>query len=231
MALRWAVGLTTVPKRRHDLLPRTLASLKAAGFQKDIHLFVDGDCDGASWRQEFGLEVTTRWPAVLTVGNWILSMMELYVRVPNAHRYMIVQDDLVTCRNAKEYLERCPYPDKSYGNLYTFPQNQALCPSGYTGWYPSNQRGLGALALIFDRPTLMLLLTSPHLVRKPADAAYGWRSIDGAIVESMTQLGITEYVHNPSLVQHTGVQSTMIGMPHPLAPSFPGETFDALSLL
>jgi hypothetical protein len=37
--VRWTHGATTIPGRSDDLLPRTLASLKAAGFV----------CPGCSW--------------------------------------------------------------------------------------------------------------------------------------------------------------------------------------
>ncbi len=74
---RWAYGVTTVPVREDRLLPKTLASLRAAGFDKP-RLFVDGVRNAWDWEQKFGLEVTARWPHVLTAGNWVLSMYELY---------------------------------------------------------------------------------------------------------------------------------------------------------
>jgi hypothetical protein len=38
-------------------------------------------------------------------------------------------------------------------------------------------------------------------------------------------------VHHPSLVQHTGDVSAMGNRPHQKASSFPGEEYDALTLL
>lgn len=234
----WAYGVTTVPSRRGRLLPATLQSLKGAGFDKP-QLFVDGDSDTRSWEREFGLSVTGRFPAVRTAGNWILSMNELYIRNPHAIYYAMFQDDLIACQNLRQYLETCPYPNRGYWNLFTFPENQALVPIDrrhqakevpFQGWYPSNQRGLGAVGLVFRRDALLILLQQPHLVERAMDPNRGWRAIDGGIVSSMKKAGFKEYVHSPSLIQHSGEVSTMENLPHPLAPSFPGEAFNAISL-
>jgi hypothetical protein len=103
---------------------------------------------------------------------------------------------------------------------------------GRKGWYESDQLGKGAVALIFDRPSLTTLLSSPYLATRPQDLKRGWKSIDGGIVISMKNAGWQEYVHNPSLVQHQGDQTTVEGNKHhPKATSFPGEAFDAMDLL
>ncbi len=45
---RWMYGVTTTPTREEDLFPRTLASLKNAGFDNPW-LFIDG-CDDRQGR-------------------------------------------------------------------------------------------------------------------------------------------------------------------------------------
>lgn len=233
-ALRWACGVTAVPQRRYDLLPRTLASLAAAGFPPP-RLFVDGTDDGPGWAASFGLEVTARWPRVNAVNSWVLALWELYARDPRADRYALFQDDLVCVRNLRAYLEACPYPERAYLNLYTFASNQSIAPLGpggkqRPGWYESNQLGRGAVALVFSREAAVTLLASRNTVDKPASVR-GHKSLDGMVVTSMQLAGWREYVHSPSLTQHTGEASTMGNMPHQPAPSFPGEGFDALELL
>lgn len=235
--IKWAYGVTTVPSRLKDLLPRTLGSLAAAGFDKP-RLFIDGafPLDAQRYRERFNLETTSRGPEVRTAGNWVLSIYELYYREPTADRFAIFQDDMVTYRRLREYLEVVPYPDKGYLNLYTFPSNQGLCPTGkdgrpHIGWYKSNQYGRGAVALIFSREALVTLLSSPYLAARPQDCTRGHKSIDGGILESMKAAGWVEYVHNPSLVQHTGTLSSMGNKPHKLALSFRDEDLDAMDLL
>jgi hypothetical protein len=229
MRAKWSYGITTVLSRRHDLLPRTLASLCSAGFPEP-RLFVDGaDAKDAAWyASEFGLPVTARYPAIRTFGNWFLSLAELYIREPTATRYAVFQDDFVTYRNLRQYLESCEYPPRGYWNLYTFPSNQTLAKG--LGWYASNQFGRGAVALVFDRETVKTLLASQHMVERPEDCTRGWRAVDGGVVTALKKAGWTEYVHNPSLTQHTGQISSMGNRPHLQATSFRGEEYDALEL-
>lgn len=235
--IRWAYGLTTVPERREDLLPHTLASLQRAGFDKPW-LFIDGENNRGWWERNYpDYELTLRWPKVRTHGNWILSLYELYLRKPEADRYAVFQDDFVTYKNLRYYLEKLPYPDNGYLNLYTFPINQRLCPQvGQTGrqavgWYRSNQLGKGAVALIFNKKAAMKVLAADHMVDRVQNPQRGHIAVDGGIVDSMRKAGFTEYVHNPSLVQHTGLVSSMGNSRHDLATSWRGEEFDAMQLL
>ena len=138
----------------------------------------------------------------------------------------------MTYKNLKEYLEKIDLPETGYFNLYTFPENQRLCPKGDPiGWFLSNQRGRGAVALVFHHDAMIKMLISAHMVDRPHSPKRGWRAVDGGIVDSMKKAGIKEYVHNPSLVQHTGLISSMKNKKHSLAVSFKGEEFDALDLL
>jgi hypothetical protein len=209
-----------------------------------------GDDDAPSWRREFGLEVTARSPAVLIHGAWVLALTETFIRDPQAERFCVFQDDILAVRNLRQYLERCPYPDgpanaarkPGYWNLYQSPSNAHIAPGG-TGFYPSNQLGKGALALVFSREAVITLLSSRHLVERPCDPHRGWRCVDGGIVDSFKKAGWAEYVHGPSLVVHTGKISTVdkrggrggkgrhVWPPYYDQTTFPGTDFDALSLL
>lgn len=232
--LTWSYGVTTVPSRMGGLLPRTLESLSRAGFDQP-RLFVDG-CDAELERQyrgRFKLQLTSRNPAVRTFGNWVLALWELYVREPLSDRYAIFQDDMITVRNLRGYLESMDYPKNGYLNLYTFPENEKVAEKREvrTGFFESNQRGRGAVALVFSREAVQVLLSARHLADRPTDPQRGWRAIDGGIVSSFNKAGWREFCHTPSLVQHIGDKSSMGNRQHPEAPTFPGEDFDALDLL
>lgn len=229
----WAYGVTTVPRRRDTYLPTTLKSLAAGGFNHP-RLFVDGD-DSPRWKS-FGLPVTYRpKPRLNIFGNWILALWELYLRDSGADRYAIFQDDVIACRSLRQYLSRAPYPEKGYCNLYTFPENERRVGNGMLGWFRSNQRGRGALGIVLSRQAVTVLLSSRHLATRPGpenpDPARRRMLVDGAIVTAMRKAGWKEYCHMPSLVQHIGRRSTKGGGSHPLAPSFPGEKFDATEIL
>jgi len=222
--IKWSYGVTTVPLRVNDLLPRTLDSLAAAGFGRP-HLFVDS-CESPKDYDKFGLSCTFRMTRTKTFANWIAAAWELYASEPNADRYAIFQDDFVCCKGLRKYLDESPYPGKGYLNLLTFPENDKLIKDKKRGWHKSNQRGLGAVALVFDNAAISSLLSSSHMVsRQRGPRAH--RAVDGAILESFRKLGQKEFVHNPSLVQHTGEDSSMGNVKHPLSPSWQGEDWNA----
>lgn len=227
--VRYAYGITTVPERRDTHFPVTLQSLRDAGFDAP-RLFVDGDTDAESWRRQYNLEVSTRYPTIRTFGNWILALGELYIRDAWADRYAIFQDDFITYKNLREYLDSHEMPDKGYWNLYTMPRNQVHAPKE-NGWFLSNQRGLGAVALVFSREAVTSLLCSQHMVDRPKDMLRGWRAVDGGIVTAMNKAGYKEYVHSPSLVQHIGKKSSMQNREQPLATYFLGEKYNAKQLI
>lgn len=240
----WAYGVTTVKSRRDSgVLQRTLSSLQAGGFPTP-HLFVDGDNDQLGWEQAFpGCLVTTHFPRILPYGNWLLALMEIWIRNPHADRYALFQDDLVVYPSLREYLDKLRMPPMGYWNLYTAPDNERLHAAnhaGKVGWYESNQRGLGAVAVVFSRDWCRGLLASNHMVNKPASPDRWFKWIDGGIIEATHILGGKEYCHMPSLVQHTGSESAIqaetprLEKPHApptYASSFRGENFNALDLL
>lgn len=233
--LNWAYGITTVPSRRHTTLRETLTSLSQGGFSSP-RLFVDGKSEStpaqSSWEEEFRLEVTLREPRIRAHGNWYLALTELYVRTPDADRYVIFQDDLLCVTNLRQYLERIPYREKTYLNLYTFPENAALVPTGSPpGFYAANQKGKSALGLVFDRPAVLALLTSEHMLRRPESPPRGWEAIDGGVVDSLRKCGYTEMCHSPSLLEHTGDTSSLGHGKYPAGAGFPGTAFNALSYL
>lgn len=225
----WAYGVTTVPSRKETLLPRTLASLATAGFDRP-RLFVDGCDELQNWRRQFGLEVTCRYPKTNVAVNWILALSELVQREPNADRFAIFQDDFVTYRNLRAYLEQCQYPDKGYLNLITQYENEDIARK-HKGWFVASQFGRGAVALVFSREAAAVLLSERGFVERSQDVKRGCVQIDGGILYAMQKQGWKEYCHSPTLVQHTGRDASTLG--HRIGPvkSFRGEDYDALDFL
>jgi hypothetical protein len=221
--MEWSYGVMTISSRVSSTLPPTLASLAAAGFAEP-HLFID-DCrvppDSLS-----SYNCTCHFPKLRIHGSWMLAAWELYFQKPHADRFAIFQDDLVTYKNLRKFLESFKYPPHSYLNLYTFPTNEHG-----KGWHLSNQRGLGAVALVFSPEALQIVLEATHMIKRTLNDEKGYKSVDGGIIESMKKKGWAEWVHSPTLVQHTGEQSAIGNHKHPLAVSFRGEDFDAMGLV
>lgn len=238
--IRWAYGITTVQERRKDLLPRTIMSLRYAGFDRP-RLFVDG-CSSrlaASYEEEFHLHVTSRDVHVRTSANWTLALLELFSRQPTADRYAIFQDDLVTCRNVRPYLERQRMPERGYWNLFCFLDNDEYDTHRDRTWFEgatikrqaqtTKQTGRGAVALVFSREGVVTLLSSRRFMERPRTVG-GDILVDGGIVSAMNEAGWREWVHRPSLFQHMGAVSTIGHHPHPQSLSFVGEDYDAMSI-
>jgi len=229
--MKWAVGVTTVPKRMNDgLLDRTLESLNDTGFIDPV-MFVDGEGLATDW-------AVFRGESVTAYGNFLLGIWELFIRNPSADRFAMFQDDLVASKNLRAYLEAVPYPPSSYLNLYTWPCNANT--AGNPNWNPdrtgfilSDQMGRGAVALVFDNATVRTLLSSREMVEHLNDSHRSTRAIDRAVKNALGGAHIREFVHNPSLVQHTGTYSVISkrNNHHPESPIFNGEDFDLLSLL
>ena len=245
---KWAYGVTTVPSRRDTTLPKTLESLARAGFPNP-RLFVDGSQEQEWLYRGVGvgpLEKTLHdrhvnldgMPGRLCAyGNWLLGLIELYLRHPTADRYAMFQDDILLSRNVRPYLDTLEFSGRCYWNLMTFPDNQNLCPNGHIGFYSSNQKGRGATALVFSPSAVrhLLLNCNTWLHAHRINAGLEKRMIDRTISISMYKERLyspyVELVHSPSLVEHQLSPSTLGNDPWPKMPSWRGEDFDCLSLL
>jgi hypothetical protein len=79
------------------------------------------------------------------------------------------------------------------------------------------------------------MLKAEHLIEKhvpkPGIELRARTAIDGGVVSATKLAGMKEWVHMPSLVQHSGQDASTLGHYNPLAPSFPGEYFDAMELV
>lgn len=232
----WSYAVTTVPVRSNDLLLRTLDSLAMSGFNQPV-IAIDGPADELLPRLRNDYQIISRHSNVRTFAHWHLTLLELYSRNPWSEFYAIFQDDMLCVQNLRQYLTACTWPEKSYLNLFTFMENDAIVDSATArGWLEAarakegHQLGRGAVALAFSHDAVETLLSSRHMTIRRRDSLRGHKSLDGAIVESMNQAGYSEYVHNPSLIQHTGTVSSMGNKTHPVSKWFDLE-FDPLTLL
>ena len=229
--IEWSYGVTTCPQRLTTLLPKTLASLAAAGFDRP-RLFVDGPC-----QLSFdGLPINQRDSRSGGFMNWLLGAWELYVREPMSARYAMFEDDLIMCCGVREYLQQCAFPEKGYLNLITAWSNENKVFDKPAGWHKSDQLGRGAQALVFSHDAMVALLQQffeykPQITEKKPKLPE-FNNTDGAIQHALVRMAkFTEYVHSPSLVQHVGRETTLNNAKHPDAKTFPGEDFDARMLL
>lgn len=229
-------AVTSVGSRVADgTLARTYTSLKRAGISVS-RVYIDGvsASDLALAVNTFGPNVTARLgqPAG-AYSSWMSTAWELLTRNPEADRYVIFQDDIVASLGLAEFLANTVIPDHGYCNLCTYPENAKIAHE--SGWSLSNQLGLGAQGLMFNRDTFAKLLSTSHLVLRVIreDAASKRRRakyIDGAIVTALKERSIKEYVHNPSPICHVGEKSTIGNHVQPPTALWRGEDFDLRTL-
>lgn len=199
--MEWSYAVTAVPQRCSDLLPQTLQQLATAGFSDPV-VMLDGELPGCSTLAR-DQRVATH-PKLGHIRNWALALNYIYFQNPQAERFAIFEDDLLCCHNLRVYLEQCPYPELGYWNLLTHNQNM-MKAGPQPGWYLSNQRGWGAVGLVFDQVTVQALLGHPKWRER---VAFGRDSADGLVITLLKKLGYREWIHSPSLLQHVGVKST-----------------------
>jgi hypothetical protein len=253
--MQWSIGVTTVPERRDTTLPRTLASLQAAGWD-NVRLFQDGvNLSHCNLHSEF---YTYRNPRIGAWANWLLGLQELKLRQPLADRYLICQDDVVFSKHVRQYIDKTwawTTQCRQWLNLYTQNQNEQVIAGKPIGWMESAElvgggRGIqvhqGALALVFSNQAVEALLGHPIVIRKCVGSK-ATVNIDGSVGQAMNAMGWREMIHNPSLVDHIGADCSIIDRqideevkhhlrahvraPLPKCLSFRGEEFDCLNLL
>lgn len=236
---RWSTAVTTVPSRSSSL-SETLDAIASAGFDA-VELFVDST-EVIQNANLLEYNITYR-RNIRTYSHWYLTLVEMYMRDPYCQWYAIFQDDLIAVKNLRSYIEQSTanLPTRHYLNLFTFMENEAIAETA-KGWVPAycdkhgRQLGRGAVGLVLPHRAVLELLSSRHMVERRLDSVRGHRSLDGAVVEAMNAAGFKEYIHCPSLLQHTGQVSSM-GNPwnrpdrYPFAKTFPGKDTDALTFL
>ncbi len=192
-ALRWAVGVTTAP-RKQPTLARTLASLKAAGWD-EIHVFAEPGVEqlpGCTWHQN-----PTRlsgWPNFVQASR-VLSALD-------CDAVLLVQDDVLFAPSLREYLELTPWPKCGALSPYTaalYTNREAW------GWRPVKYNGLvGALAFAIRPQVLRQLAAHPYAKKQQNNG------IDTLFGKWIAKHGGLQF-HHPSLCQHIGDTSTIHG--------------------
>jgi hypothetical protein len=201
---KWAVGITTAP-RRQPTLARSLKSLAEAGWEEP-RLFAEPDVEIPPH-----LPVSRRDIRLGAFPNWYLGLTELVLREPLADAYLMCQDDVLLARNLRSYLERTLWPSEKVGVV------SAYCPSHYEKnekpGFQIEVRGWdtwGALAYIFPNPSARALLCDPLVVNhRHHGPAAGMHHIDCVVGSWCLRNNLPYFVHAPSLAQHIGATSTI----------------------
>ncbi len=214
----------TAPRPKSTLL-RTLESIQRAGF-RDFDVFSgappDGEKPSAKW-------CTAAYKRLLSLENpsW-----------GNAEALLVFEDDVVVCKGLYDYLCAIPWPEPIQKIAMVSP----YCHTAYSDycdfgrWHREDQRTTlaGTQAFLYTRHAAeaMADYLKPDRLNENGDylgvdVQMGWFARDA---------GLHVHYHIPSLVQHVGIRNSAVGFTEDLgtiysAQSFPGEDFDARSMV
>lgn len=240
-----AVGMRCVG-RSPTTVWRSIESLHRAGLTAAPHFFVDGPFPELERLAQHGQVTWHARPA----GGWpsfLLAATELYLREPTAEHYLLVEDDVVFCRDVGAYLE-LHGASLEVASLFTsasVEQRIRRRGAGFTRLNPGWQVSSGSQALLFSSARHEELLASDFVRgyrrRPPQDLdprhfrRDGLHHTDCVVGRFAALAGCGVQYHWPSLAQHIGQASYMYpGFTgkdaNRFSADFPGEDASALSL-
>src|SRR3990172_494164 len=123
--MKYVGGIATAP-RQADSLTRTLASLRAAGWERPT-VFAEPGSSVPSGPAVCGVVIRERTLGIF--GNWRQSLIDLLEE--SADAVLLCQDDVVSCRKVRDRLEHDLWPTPRTG-----------CVSLYCGSRHATGRGM-----------------------------------------------------------------------------------------
>ena len=218
---RLALGITCAPRPGEPTLARTIGSLRAAGFREQITVFLQGN--QLSPRQivemDSNIIVDTGCTQNGCVYNWTHAARTLLkTDVP---WIILMQDDIEWCDNAADVIQYTINRIDKHGDIqrhrlgmlaaYTSPAmvDPAVHGIGWTEarFYGHTTSLWGALALCFPRESLQAVLDNKRF--KDHDSHRALDYVVGDVMRNFCQPPKYVKVHVPSIVEHTGDNSTL----------------------
>ena len=205
-----ALGILTCKRPKEQTLPRTIATL------------------GSGWVSPWIIWEDTKRDGCLK--SWLL-LVERILQL-NADAYFLVQDDMIFCKNIREYLNNWPADHNTIA--LCSPYSPTHYKHSKQGWHLENRGDalVSACAWLIPKTTLIRIITEFNsllqepVVRTPLDSVIGAWALK-------QKLDI--WFHSPSLAHHVGVGNSAVGRnqindPVRIDADFPGEEFSCNDL-
>lgn len=205
---QWAVGVTTAP-RPVATVSRTVESLKQSGFHPIVF---------AEPRSDVNLDclVIERQHRLGCWRNYVQTIKDLLQLRPQAEAIAIFQDDIVVCRDLRDFLEHDLWPSAQTGvvSLYSAEEYEAGESVGI------DRRGkmiLGLCAAIYPRHIAEKLVSDEyskdwrgcHAQQGYVDDPVKKKAADTWVAESLKKMNKKVYHYRPSLAQHVAETSAI----------------------
>lgn len=237
---KWAVGVVTAP-RAESCIEKTLPSLRNGGWD-DFVVYAEPGSVVPHDKVVMRPEVYGDW------ANWYCGLSELVQTHPQADYVLMLEDDVVMCKNVRQYL------DVSIPKLDDFAALSFYTPAFYNKFSTESMfnkeyegsRTLGTLTVIMKMATALDFIGDPEISKRrflskdSTMAAQDWSNTAKDIFLGLwaKRKGLPIYYHSPSLAQHIGQKTTLLvtyalydGDLQRYALTFMGEQYDALKLL
>lgn len=213
---RWAVGITTAP-RRQPTLDRTVDSLRRAGWEPIVFAEPGTDLRAADGKD---LEIVTRPQRLGCWRNYVQTMRDLVDRHPQADAVLIVQDDVVFSPCLRRFVECDLWPSNSVGcvSFYcpNFPAYETAALADQVGLLKVNHRNLiGACAMAYPMQTARRIIAHPlaadwrGCVRGHQPDPVRKKAVDSWVGHVTRDLRLNNYFYLPSLCQHVAGTSAV----------------------
>lgn len=202
-----AIGMTTAP-RRQPTFERSIASLRAAGFHEEVHVFAEPETFS-------NVPVVSRTRVHVNAkklgcfANWKTTLLYLLANTKTAW-VMLLQDDAIWAPGAANVLRTMMCdpraPKSGFLSAYTSSSHTVVSKNFVDGWNETRAGWLfwGALALCMNREAAEALSKHSRFVKH-----WDSKALDAVVGASMVDMCRPTYVHVPSLVDHIGVTSTI----------------------
>ncbi|WP_156514388.1 hypothetical protein [Planctomyces sp. SH-PL14] len=204
----WFVGIRTAP-RQEPTLQRCVASIVAAGWTPTIFAEPGTDLSGLE-----ELPIVQRPQRLGVWHNWYDLLKGALTGT--AEQILTFEDDAIMVPGAREFVERSGVlaePRLGFASLYT----SKVYHQETAGWHRVEAERLfwGSVALAMPRSSVEKFVK--HRI------AMGWKGIKGnqvapdiwggdvCVARVCHDLGLSKWVHSPSLCQHVGDTSTIPG--------------------
>lgn len=200
------IGIITAPRDK-DMIGTTVPSIREAGFVEPIHVFAEPD----TFIPNIDVEVHQNIERLGCFGNYHNALKWL---IENGDKpYIVVlSDDFLYSKNTCVRLLSRLYDmehDWGYHALYT-PAGMRYLMKIKRGWNEVKggwKKSYGGL-YVFQRHIAEKIINHDFYVDHLANYKAN-QQIDHCIPEVCHQMGLEQYIHNPSFANHIGFQSTI----------------------
>ena len=202
--MKFAVGMTTC-RRLPPTIEESIRSVRRAGWSR-VNVYAE---PGSVETTDCESPVRTNEKTLGPWWNFYNGLAALVAEYPGAEAYLMLQDDVELANGLREYLERALWPGEDgerVGIVSLYTSSYYHRPD-FAGWYKLEGRSFayGALAYAMPPASARMLL---GLVQRYSRESAG---VDKKACGFFTGRGMDVWFHSPSLVRHTGHESTFSG--------------------